>query len=281
MKHLKPAVLLLGLAALDVCAAGHVDSVSIEVAKRFLHQYAEQSYLQSAQITELYSDRAVVRMYGPRQSTERRLLGRSYKLWLRERLQARDIALDASQFKDVRLERRGGRLVIHANRYAANRCYWDPGYLVGLEREEGRWLVVDEAITTQPRAQCSLASQPAIAATSKTPHPAPSMNAQMIANSQAASASPSRNVILPPSLPPSAMVNESTSLQTASLAQRAAEARAIAQQMAASYGQAGTAAPDAIWVQRATGGLGAAYPLGRSGANLPAGEGRSLWVTPE
>jgi hypothetical protein len=208
-------------------------------------------------------------------------LGRSYKLWLRERLQARDIALDASQFKDVRLERRGRRLVIHANRYAGNRCYLDPSYLVGLEREEGRWLVVDEVITTQPQARCSLARQPAIAVTSKTPNLAPSANSQMVTISQAPSASPSQNVILPPWLPPSAVADESSSLQTALLAQRAAEARAIAQQIATSYGKAATAAPETIFAQRASGGLAAANRLGTLGTNSPAGEGTSLWITPE
>lgn len=136
-------------------AAGQVDSVSIEEAKGVLNQYAAQSYLQSPQFVELYSDRATIRARVQGQPEQRTFQGRMYKQWVRASLQRGGSALDASQFKDVRLERRGKRLVIRANRYSANRCYWDQNYLLGLEREGGRWLIVDEWMQTQPQSQCS------------------------------------------------------------------------------------------------------------------------------
>jgi len=136
-------------------AAGQVSSVGIEDAKTFLAQYAAQSYRQSPQFLDLYSDRAVVRARIAGQAAPRAFQGRLYKRWVRDALQGGKAALDASQFKDASVERRGARLVIRAKRYSANRCYWDPNYLVGIEREGARFVIVEERMTTQPQARCA------------------------------------------------------------------------------------------------------------------------------
>ena len=38
--------------------------------------------------------------------------------------------------------------------YATNRCYWDAGYVVGLEREGTRWVIVEERLLLRPEARC-------------------------------------------------------------------------------------------------------------------------------
>lgn len=148
--------------ALLVCVpslphAAQVSATGIEEARTFLSQYATQSYLQSARILDLYSDRAVVRTRSEREQQARVFEGRVYKRWVREALDGGKAGLDASQFRQATVERRGQRLVIRAQRYSANRCYWDAGYLVGIEREGARWVIVEERMTTRPDARCPAA----------------------------------------------------------------------------------------------------------------------------
>lgn len=281
MRHSKTVILLLGLISLGARGAEQVDSVSIEAAKRFLHQYAELSYLQRLNFVELYSDRAVVRVHAQGQPTGQRILGRLYKQWLGERLRARVVELDVSQFKDVRLERRGSRLVIRANRYVANRCYWDSNYLLGLEREGGRWLVVDEAITTQPQAQCSQAGRVAVAAAPTTPNLASRVIMRAAASAPAPWTSPLRELSVPSSPAPQSVANEPSSAQTALLGQRAAEAHAIAQQLAALYGPAGAATFDAKVAPQSGAALGAVRLPARTATTPLTATASLLWVTPD
>lgn len=280
MRHSTKSVLILALIAHGARAAGQVDSVSIEDAKGVLRQYAELSYLQHSRFVDLYSDRAVVRVRGQGEPAEQRFFGHVYKQQLRDRLQARDMTLDASQFKDVRLERYGKRLVIHANRYAANRCYYDPTYFIALEREGSRWRIVEEAITIQPKTQRVQAGKPATAV-SKVPTHAQITNLRTVTNSPSPWAPALRDISSPSSLPPVPAANAPSSLETALLAQRAADARAIAQQMSASYGQLGTAAPKTNATLQAGGVVGAARPLDGMGVTASTSVSSSLWVTPD
>lgn len=281
MRHSKTVILFLGLISLGAHGAEQVDSMSIEAAKRFLHQYAELSYLQRLQFVELYSDRAVVRVHAQGQPTGQRILGRLYKQWLGERLRARVVELDASQFNDVRLERRGSRLVIRANRYAANRCYWDSNYLLGLEREGGRWLVVDEAITTQPQAQCSQAGWAATAAASTTPNLAPRVNMHAAASAPAPWTAPLREFTFPSSPAPLSVANEPSSAQMALLRQRAAEALAIAQQLAVLHGHVEAGTFDANGAPQSGAALGAVSLPARTVTTPLTATASSVWVTPD
>ena len=52
------------------------------------------------------------------------------------------------------MEQRGNRLLIRAKRYSTTRCYWDPTYQVGIEREGSWYRIVDERLTTNPTAHC-------------------------------------------------------------------------------------------------------------------------------
>jgi hypothetical protein len=146
--------LLACVGGLPALAQTQVNSVAIEDARVFLAQYAAQSYQQSVQFLDLYSDRAWVRAKIEGQDKAHVFDGRSYKRWVREALASGKVALDASQFREVTLERRGARLVIRAKRYSANRCYEDGGYLVGIERDGPRYVIVEERITTQPASRC-------------------------------------------------------------------------------------------------------------------------------
>jgi hypothetical protein len=145
----------LALAALAVSApafARPVSGAALEEARVFLNDYATRAREQSPHFLELYSDRAVVRAGG------HVFEGRAYKRWVGEALEAGRLALDASQFHQASVARHGSRLVIRARRYAANRCYWDPEYLVGIEREATRWVIVEERMLTQPAARCAEAA---------------------------------------------------------------------------------------------------------------------------
>ncbi|MCU0895951.1 MAG: hypothetical protein MUC55_00440 [Burkholderiales bacterium] len=133
-------------------AAAPIAATSLEAARGVLAQYAAQSAAQNVGLLELYSDRALVHTEAPR--TTRVLEGRAYKRAVREALARGEVALDASQFRQATVERRGSRLLVRAQRYAANRCYWDAGYVVALEREGTRWVIVEERLRLHPEARC-------------------------------------------------------------------------------------------------------------------------------
>lgn len=146
-----------GLLAEPGHAAGHVDSSSIEEAKAFLRHYVRLSAAPNGELLALYSERAVVRARAADHPTDNVFQGSAYKQWGLALVLSRKAVLDASVFKDATVERRAGRLVIRARRYAINRCYWDGNYLLGIEREAGQWRIVEERMTTQPQASCSAA----------------------------------------------------------------------------------------------------------------------------
>lgn len=263
------------LVVMPAGAAGPVNSVSIEDAKAFLGQYATYSYAQSPQFYELYSDRAVIRARIEGFPTVNVFQGRAYKQWLRELVQTKASALDASVFQDATVERRAGRLVIRAKRYSLNRCYWDTDYRVGIEREGAQYRIVEEVMTTQPQARCDAAQARAnagltynsaltvgVAGPTMAAGGAPNVNVGVVTSFQAPLAGP-------PSLPSSAYsmplqpvlpaprVRPPAPMMTATMTaqEQAALALRMAQQIAASSAPAGNAAVQAqavgSWVQPA------------------------------
>jgi hypothetical protein len=286
----------------SAAAAGPVNSVSIEDAKALLGQYAMYSNAQDPLFYELYSDRAVIRARIDGFPTVNVFQGRAYKQWLRELVQTKATALDASVFQEATVERRGGRLVIRAKRYALNRCYWDPDYRVGIEREGAQFRIVEEIMTTQPQARCDAAQARSNAALIYNAALTVGVGGPLMASG----AFPNVNVgattsfraplpgsvpvplgVLPPppgySLPsqpvlpvpralppaPPAMTATMTPQEQAALAMR------MAQQIAASSAPAGSVAAQ---VQSAGGGLQAAAPVSDVRAVQAAD---SLRVTPQ
>lgn len=139
-----------------VQAAGPVNSSTIEDAKTFLRLYASFSAAQNPAIVDLYSDRATIRLRIGDQPSTNVYQGKLYKQGVSDFLPRKTLVLDASVFKDVVLERRAGRLLIRAKRYSLNRCYWDTGYRLGIEREGGQqYRIVEEIVTTRPKSTCS------------------------------------------------------------------------------------------------------------------------------
>jgi hypothetical protein len=148
------AVILCALQSLSSLAAEPVRSVDIVESSAFLEGYRAASEGQSADFYDLYSDRAIIR--ARIQDHERGIAfqGRAFKAWGRQLLKEGRAALDGSVFHDATVEQRGRRLLIRAKRYSTTRCYWDPGYQVGIEREGPSYRIVDERLTTNPTAHC-------------------------------------------------------------------------------------------------------------------------------
>jgi hypothetical protein len=148
------AVTLLALESLPLFAAEPVRSLDIVEASAFLEGYRAASEAQNPDFYDLYSDRAVVHAHIQDHDQGVAFQGRAFKAWGRELLQERRTGLDGSIFRDVTVEQRGNRLLIHAKRYSTTRCYWDPTYQVGIEREGPSYRIVDERLTTNPLAHC-------------------------------------------------------------------------------------------------------------------------------
>lgn len=135
-------------------AAEAVRSVDIVESSAFLEGYRFASEAQSADFYDLYSERAVIHARIQDQSQGIAFQGRAFKAWGRQLLKEGRAALDGSIFRDATVEQRGSRLLIRAKRYSTTRCYWDPTYQVGIEREGPSYRIVDERLTTNPTAHC-------------------------------------------------------------------------------------------------------------------------------
>jgi hypothetical protein len=148
------AVILIALQSFPASAAEPVRSVDIVESSAFLEGYRAASEAQSADFYDLYSDRAIIhaRIHDHEQGIA--FQGRAFKAWGRQLLMEGRAALDGSIFRDATVEQRGRRLLIRAKRYSTTRCYWDPTYRVGIEREGLSYRIVDERLTTNPTAHC-------------------------------------------------------------------------------------------------------------------------------
>ena len=148
------AVTLIVLQSNLVLAAEPVRSVDIVESSAFLEGYRAASEAQSADFYELYSDRAVIHARIQDHNQGIAFQGRAFKAWGRQLLKEGRTGLDGSIFRDATVEQRGSRLLIRAKRYSTTRCYWDPTYQVGIEREGSSYRIVDERLTTNPTAHC-------------------------------------------------------------------------------------------------------------------------------
>ena len=224
-------------------AAGPVDALTLVEAQAFLDRYLSSSKAQSAAFFDLYSDRAVIwtRIEGAASGT--RFVGSAYKSWGRTLVRERRAALDASVFHDARVEQRGARLLIRAQRYSSSRCYWDANYQVGIEPEGGAYRILEERLTTQPAAHC----------TPGAPASPPAPNALRSPVLDPTAAAPTAG-------PPPAWRARSAddiAVMALKLAQAAAaktatpnptDARAVAPQGATSTAAAPPAIPSALWL---------------------------------
>ena len=162
----------IALQSFAAAAAEPVRSVDIVEASAFLEGYRAASEAQSSEFYDLYSDRAVIHARIHDQSQGVAFQGRAFKAWGRQLLKEGRAALDGSIFRDATVEQRGSRLIIRAKRYSTTRCYWDPNYHVGIEREGPSYRIVDERLTTNPTAHC-LAERTLVNASGSMPLSAP------------------------------------------------------------------------------------------------------------
>ena len=141
--------------SLGTMAAESVRSVELVESTAFLESYRVASQAQSAEFYDLYSDRAVIHARAREHTQGIAFQGKAFKNWGRQILRAGPGSLDGSVFREATVEQRGNRLIIRAKRYSSTRCYWDPTYEVGIEKEGASYRVVEERLTTDPSATCS------------------------------------------------------------------------------------------------------------------------------
>ena len=148
------AATLIVLQSNPVSATEPVRSVDIVESSAFLEGYRAASEAQSADFYDHYSDRAIVHARIQDHDQGIAFQGRAFKAWGRQLLKEGRAGPDGSIFRDATVEQRGSRLLIRAKRYSTTRCYWDPTYQVGIEREGSSYRIVDERLTTNPVAHC-------------------------------------------------------------------------------------------------------------------------------
>lgn len=181
------AVFVLWMSPWSMVLAGGQENVIDEV-KSILTHYATESHAQNPALYDLYSDRAAITTRVEGMAKPQIFVGREFKKQMRGNVARRDIAMDASIFTDVVMERRAGRLIIQAKRYATNRCYWDHRFRLGLEREGGHYRIVEESSYANPQAHCDLATAqespsrpaPAPLAVTALPHTPPAVPPDLV-----------------------------------------------------------------------------------------------------
>jgi len=162
-------------------------------------------------------------------------------------------------------------LVIHAKRYSTTRCYWDPTYLVGIEKEGAAYRIVEERLGTNPGGRCGAsdaASFAPVAAAGSSP--VGSGYAGMPASNFSGVTS-SANV---PGLAAGSEFHPMSQQEIADTAMR------MAQEIAAQY-QPQTSAPASVSPPASASTLPLNSRAARPAAIPPAGPPSALWVTPE
>jgi hypothetical protein len=147
-------LVLCALPSFVASGAESVRSVDIVEAIAFLEGYRVASGARGADFYDLYSDRAIVHVRIQDHEQGIAFQGRAFKAWGRQLLTEGRAAPDSSLFHGATVEQRGLRLLIRAKRYSLAKCYWDPNYQVGIEREGSSYRIVDERLTTQPNSSC-------------------------------------------------------------------------------------------------------------------------------
>jgi len=261
------ALLVFGWIALEPLwswAGEPVRSVDIVESTGFLEGYRAASAAQSPDFYDFYSDRAVIHARIQHQDKGVAFRGRAYKQWGRELLISGRAALDGSVFRDATVEQRGARLVIRAKRYSTTRCYWDPTYQVGIEKEGASYRIVDERFTTNPSAQC-VAGRPS-------------------ADPRVVSLVPPAEFNGPPGYPSSRVVDAPTVRAWHPLSQEelAVEARQLAQAIVAARPPGSPASPTpATVVVNAAGPIGTPQDATLSAATRHVDPPGDLRVTPQ
>jgi hypothetical protein len=162
---------LLAAAATSAHSNEPVRTGDLVEASAFLETYRTASETQSPEFYDLYSDRALIHLRVTDQEAGVLFKGQSFKNWGRELLTHRRAAPDPSLFRDVTVEQRGNRLLIHAKRFSLAHCSWDTQYRVAIEREGAGYHIVEERLTMSPTAVCPPASADATDTTDALPAP--------------------------------------------------------------------------------------------------------------
>jgi hypothetical protein len=145
---------LLAAAASSAHSNEPVRTGDLVEASAFLETYRTASEVQSPEFYDLYSDRALIHLRVTDQGAGVLFKGQSFKSWGRDLLTHRRAAPDPSLFRDVTVEQRGNRLLIHAKRFSLVHCSWDTQYRVAIEREGAAYHIMEERLTMNPNAVC-------------------------------------------------------------------------------------------------------------------------------
>lgn len=148
---------LIGLSACSSMGEGPAKEERHEVGRFFEHyQHLMQEF--SPDVIDLYADTA--KLHGTkvmRDGTERMLSlsGSQYKKRFPTLIKQAEAMDDRSDFKDIEITMlRESQAKIMAQRYSLNKCYTDDEYYMVVKNEGGRWLIIEEYVTTQQAIDC-------------------------------------------------------------------------------------------------------------------------------
>lgn len=148
------------LAGAGLCVGLHAQSAPVQStetreATALLESYRSSSVAQTPSLYALYSDRALIHIYNRERALTSVFDGSVYKASSRQLLSQGQLRLEASEFHEASVEKRGERWLIRAQRFSSDRCYWDRDYRIALQREYGRFQIVEEWMTIDPTARCT------------------------------------------------------------------------------------------------------------------------------
>ncbi len=138
-------------------ASADDSKVQAEV-KLFFDQYVELSDAFDPKIADLYSDSAMIRAYRRYPNglnKEMELSGVQWKSLIGKVMPLAKARGDRNTFTGITISIDGIRAKIKADRYSILKCYTDKGYYMIVEQQsEGKYLIVEEYMETQPGSDC-------------------------------------------------------------------------------------------------------------------------------
>ena len=140
-------------------SVGCTQPISTEEAMVFFDQYADLERRQSPDITQLFSDDAIVSLSrrslpgGASQSLT--ISGAEWKATIRDALEYDRIDGDYDSFSHTTVEIDGNKAIIRAERYSNLRCYYDDEfYLVVWKSQTGDLEIIEMRADTQAESDC-------------------------------------------------------------------------------------------------------------------------------
>ena len=126
-------------------------------AKAFFDNYVKLGENFDVSISDLYSDQAKIkanRIFPDGKNKEIEFEGAKWKSIVKAALSKAKKKGDVMKFSNIKVTVEGSKATIKADRYSALKCYSDKAYYMVIEKNSGKYQIVEEYVETHPQSKC-------------------------------------------------------------------------------------------------------------------------------